>query len=161
MKKTISFHEQIMKETCDMAFDHIDSGSGPFAAIVVDTSGNIVGRGVNMVTLNNDPTQHAEIVAIRDACSKLNTYSLNDFSIYSSCEPCSMCLSAIYWARIGKVYYGNDSKDAKEIGFDDSYIYDELGSDIDERNVYMKQICKNYANLAFQKWDQKSDKKKY
>lgn len=161
MEENGSIHETIMKKTCDLANEHIDTGSGPFACIITDASGNIIGNGCNMVTLHNDPTSHAEIVAIRDACQNLNTFNLHGKILYTSCEPCPMCLSAIYWARIDKVYYGNDRADAKNIGFDDSYIYDEVSKKSNDRNIEMTQLCQTYANRVFRKWDKKTDKIEY
>ena len=153
--------ESIMKYTCDLAINGIDMGSGPFASVIVDENGSIVGEGNNMVTMQNDPTQHAEMVALRNACQKLNTFSLRGYTLFTSCEPCPMCLSAIYWARISNVYYGNNRDDAKEIGFDDSNIYDEISLDIDKRSIKMTQLCRDSAILSFQKWAEKSDKTPY
>ena len=102
------------------------STAGPFGAVIVDKNGKIIGEGHNEVTINNDPTAHAEMVAIRRACSKINNFNLEGCIIYTSCEPCPMCLSACYWARLDKIYYSNTRKDAANIGFDDEYIYDEI-----------------------------------
>ena len=121
----------------------------------------IVGRGNNKVTSTNDPTAHAEIIAIRDACKNLDSYQLDDCEIYSSCEPCPMCLGAIYWARPKVIYYGNSRKDAAKIGFDDSMIYDEISSDITNRKIPVINICRKKANQTFAEWQQKEDKKIY
>ena len=133
---------------------------GPFGAVVV--KGNrIVGRGSNKVTSTNDPTAHAEIVAIRDACKRLNTFQLEDCDLYTSCEPCPMCLSAIYWARIRSVYYGNTRKDAARIAFDDDFIYREVALPIRRRKLGMKQILRDEALAAFIEWEKKADKVRY
>jgi len=152
------YHEKIMKTTCEFAYNGIDSGFGPFACIITDASKNVVGIGNNMVTIEKDPTLHAEIVAIRNACKNLNIFSLKGHTIYTSCEPCPMCLSAIYWSHIDKIYYGNTREDAKNIGFDDSFIYDEVKLDIEERKIPMIQMCRDYANESFQKWATKKKK---
>lgn len=154
-------NEEIMKSTGELAYFGIDSGFGPFAAIIVDSSNQIVGMGNNMVTLEKDPTLHAEMVAIRNACNNLNTYSLEGYTLYTSCEPCPMCLSAAYWAHIDKIYYGNSRDDAKDIGFDDRFIYDEVKKSVDERKIPMVQICREVANESFQKWSNKMDKIHY
>ena len=154
-------NEELMKSTCEMAYYGIDSGFGPFAAIIVDSSNQIVGMGNNMVTLEKDPTLHAEIVAIRNACNNLNTYSLKGYTLYTSCEPCPMCLSAAYWGHIDKIYYGNSRDDAKDIGFDDRFIYDEVKKDVDERKIPMIQISRDVANESFKKWSNKMDKIHY
>lgn len=154
-------NENIMKKACDLASHSVSIGGGPFGAVITDKDLNIVGQGHNMVTINNDPTQHAEIVAIRDACKNLNTYILEDYQLYTSCEPCPMCLSAIYWSRIKVVYYGNNRKDAKNIGFDDDFIYDEIPKNIEDRSIKM-HVCNNvYAKDSFNKWSEKQDKKEY
>ncbi|EEF60379.1 nucleoside deaminase [Pedosphaera parvula] len=133
---------------------------GPFGAVVVK-NGKIVGRGCNQVTSTNDPTAHAEVVAIRDACKRLKTFQLDDCELYTSCEPCPMCLSAIYWARLKKVYYGNTRKDAAEIEFDDDFIYTEVALPITERSIPMKQLLRKEALLAFKEWQSKADKIRY
>ena len=121
----------------------------------------IISEGFNKVTTTNDPTAHGEIVAIRDACKKLNNFNLNGSELYSSCEPCPMCLSAIYWARIDKVYYANTRKDAQKIDFDDSLIYSEFQKNINKRKIPMIQMMRNEALKAFELWDKKTDKVKY
>ncbi len=133
---------------------------GPFGAVVV-RRGKIVGRGWNQVTSANDPTAHAEVTAIRDACQRLKTFHLDDCELYTSCEPCPMCLAAIYWARIGKVYYGNTRQDAAEVEFDDDLIYREVAAPIGERKIPMKQLLRSEALTAFGEWKTKSDKVRY
>ena len=133
---------------------------GPFGAVVV-RKGRIVGRGCNQVTSVNDPTAHAEIVAIRDACRRLKTFQLDQCDLYTSCEPCPMCLSAIYWARIRQVFYGNTRKDAAKIAFDDDFIYREVALPIGRRRLVMKQLLHEEALKAFAEWDQKEDKIRY
>jgi tRNA(Arg) A34 adenosine deaminase TadA len=133
---------------------------GPFGAVVVK-NGRIVGRGSNQVTSINDPTAHAEIVAIRDACKRLKTFQLDDCELYTSCEPCPMCLSAIYWSRLRGVFYGNTRKDAAKIAFDDDFIYREVGLPIRKRALVMKQLLRDEAIDAFKEWEQKTDKIPY
>jgi tRNA(Arg) A34 adenosine deaminase TadA len=133
---------------------------GPFGAIVV--KGNkVVGRGFNRVTSSNDPTAHAEIVAIRDACRRLKTFELSGCDLYTSCEPCPMCLSAMYWARLERVFYGNTRKDAARIAFDDDFIYREVALPIRRRSLPMKQLLREEAIAAFQEWEAKPDKISY
>jgi guanine deaminase len=136
------------------------NAGGPFGAVVVRDD-QIVGRGWNQVTSTNDPTAHAEVVAIRDACRKLKTFRLEDCDLYTSCEPCPMCLSAIYWARLRKVYYGNTRKDAAKIAFDDEMIYREVALPIAKRQLPMKQLLRGEALRVFQAWDRKEDKARY
>ena len=133
---------------------------GPFGAVVV-RGGRIVGRGWNHVTSTNDPTAHAEITAIRDACQKLKTFQLEDCDLYTSCEPCPMCLSAIYWARLKSVYYGNTRKDAAKIEFDDDFIYREVALPIARRAIPMKQLLRAEALRAFAEWRAKEDRIHY
>lgn len=133
---------------------------GPFGCVVV-RGDEIIGRGWNKVTATNDPTAHAEIVAIRDACNKLGTFQLDDCEIYTSCEPCPMCMGAIYWARPRKVYYGNSRQDAADIGFDDSFIYEQLKSPVTERAISMTCLGKEEALKVFNEWNGKTDKTCY
>lgn len=133
---------------------------GPFGAIVVK-NGVIVGQGNNQVTSSNDPTAHAEIVAIRDACKNLGTFQLEGCEIYTSCEPCPMCLGAIYWSRPNKIYYANTRADATAIGFDDSFIYDEFKIDFDYRKIPMIQLNREEALKIFEQWCLKKDKIEY
>ena len=130
---------------------------GPFGAVVV--KGNrIVGRGCNQVTSTNDPTAHAEMVAIREACRRLKTFELDGCDLYTSCEPCPMCLSAIYWARVRRVFYGNTRKDAAKIAFDDDFIYEQVALPIRRRKLPMRELLREEALLAFQEWEMKTDK---
>jgi len=124
---------------------------GPFGCVVVKGD-EIIGRGCNSVTSTNDPTAHAEVVAIRDACRNLDTINLGDCEIYTSCEPCPMCLGAIYWSRAGKVYYANTREDAKEAGFDDAFIYDEISLPIEKRHIAMTCITVDNAKDMFTEW---------
>lgn len=133
---------------------------GPFGAVVV-RRGQIVGRGWNQVTSANDPTAHAEIIAIRDACRRLKTFQLDDCELYASCEPCPMCLAAIYWARFRKVYYANTRRDAARIGFDDDFIYREVARPIVRRGIAMKQLLRGEALKVFAEWNGKPDKIRY
>jgi tRNA(Arg) A34 adenosine deaminase TadA len=121
-------------------------------------NGKVVGRGSNQVTSANDPTAHAEIVAIRAACQRLKTFQLDDCDLYTSCEPCPMCLSAIYWARLGNVFYGNTRQDAARIDFDDDFIYREVALPIGKRTLKMKQFLHEEAIAAFAEWQQKPDR---
>ena len=133
---------------------------GPFGAVVVRQD-KIIGRGWNRVTSTNDPTAHAEVVAIRDACQQLKTFQLDDCELYTSCEPCPMCLSAVYWARLKRVYYGNTRKDAARIAFDDDFIYREVALPISSRKIPMKQLLRKEALAAFVEWKHKADKIPY
>ena len=151
---------EFMKRAIELSIESVNRGGGPFGSIIVKDN-NIVAEGSNKVTLTNDPTAHGEIVAIREACKKLNNFSLNDCELYSTCEPCPMCLSAIYWARIDKIYYANTRKDAQKIDFDDSLIYSELQKNINKRKIPMIQMMRNEALEAFELWDKKTDKVEY
>ncbi len=133
---------------------------GPFGAVIV-RKGKVVGRGWNQVTSTNDPTAHAEVAAIRDACKRLKTFQLNDCELYTSCEPCPMCLSAIYWARLKKIYYANTRRDAARIAFDDDFIYKEVGKPIGRRSLSMKQLLRPEALKVFKEWQAKPDRVKY
>ncbi len=133
---------------------------GPFGAVVV-RRGKIVGRGWNQVTSTNDPTAHAEVTAIRDACRRLKTFQLSDCELYTSCEPCPMCLAAIYWARCRRVYFGNTRQDAARIDFADDFIYREIARPIARRTIPMKQLLRHEAQAAFAEWTDKSDKIRY
>jgi len=157
MKKTSN---DFMREAIALSVKNIDNGGGPFGAVIVK-NGEIIAHGVNRVTSNNDPTAHAEVMAIREAASKLGTFDLAGCEIYSSCEPCPMCLGAIYWAHLDKLYYGNTKSDAKEIDFDDSFIYDELELPKEKRKIPTIQILREEAIEAFDKWKNKEDKIEY
>lgn len=158
--KNEGYKKKIMDEVVKLSIDSVENGGGPFSAAIVK-DGKIVATGVNRVTANHDPTAHAEVMAIRNACEKLNTYDLSDCEIYSSCEPCPMCLGAIYWARIPELFYCNTQQDAKEINFDDSFIYDELAKSPEERSLDMVRVDNTEAIKAFQLWDKKEDKTPY
>ena len=149
-----------MKKAIELSIGSINKEGGPFGSIIVKDN-NIIAEGSNKVTSSNDPTAHGEIVAIREACKKLNTFNLAGCELYSTCEPCPMCLSAIYWARIEKIYYANTRDDAKKIDFDDSLIYSEFNKKINERKIPMFQLMRKEALKAFELWDQKTDKVKY
>lgn len=136
------------------------NNGGPFGAVIV-RNGEIVAECGNSVTTTNDPTAHAEVNAIRAACKKLNTFDLSDCEIYASCEPCPMCLSAIYWARIPKLYYAANKHDAKDAGFDDSFIYDELDKNESERSIYIKRINLPTSEQPFMIWKGMSNKVEY
>jgi guanine deaminase len=152
---------QFMREAIRLSIEMMRCGKGgPFGAVVVKGN-NIVGRGCNQVTSSNDPTAHAEIVAIRDACKRLRTFELDDCELYTSCEPCPMCLSAMYWARLGSVFYGNTRKDAANIAFDDDFIYREVALPIRKRKLVMKQLLRKEALAAFVEWGKKTDKIPY
>ena len=137
------------------------TGTNPSVGCVIVKNNKIVAEGSNKVTMNNDPTAHGEIVAIRDACQKLNTFDLSGCDLYSSCEPCPMCLSAIYWSRIENVFYANTRIDAKAIDFDDSFIYSEINKDLENRKIKMHQMHRDEALEAFKIWEKKEDKIKY
>lgn len=133
---------------------------GPFGAVLV-RNGIIISKGWNQVTSTNDPTAHAEIVAIREACRRLKMFHLGDCELYTSCEPCPMCLSAIYWSHVNKVYYANTRKDAAGIDFDDDFIYAEVARPIAKRKLAMKQLMHKEALQVFEEWKHKADKVKY
>lgn len=133
---------------------------GPFGCVIVK-DGKIVGRGNNKVTSHNDPTAHAEIMAIRDACKNLNTFQLEGCEIYTSCEPCPMCFGAIYWARPDKVFYGCSQQDAADINFDDEFIYKEIELPYEKRSIPFEQLARDMALKPFQKWSKKEDKTEY
>ena len=136
------------------------SRGGPFGCVVV-RRGEIVGRGSNAVTSTNDPTAHAEVTAIRDACSRLGTFQLADCELYTSCEPCPMCLAAVYWARIPTVYFGNNRHDAAAIGFDDAFIYEQVALAPAERAVAMRPLLREEALASFRLWTEKTDRTRY
>ena len=153
--------EKFMEAAIALAEKGIEHDEGgPFGCVIVKDD-KIIGRGNNKVTSTNDPTAHAEIIAIREACKYLDSFQLENCEIYTSCEPCPMCLGAIYWARPKVIYYGNTRKDAAKIGFDDSMIYDEIGSDLSSRKIPVINICREKANRSFIEWQQKKDKKIY
>ncbi|MEW5798193.1 MAG: nucleoside deaminase [Bacteroidota bacterium] len=137
-----------------------DGKGGPFACVIVK-EGKIVARGTNLVTSTNDPTAHAEVVAIREACKVLGTFQLNGCEVYTTCEPCPMCLGAIYWARPDRIYFANSREDAAKIGFDDLFLYEELPRKISERKIPTQQLMREEALAAFREWEQKQDKTHY
>ena len=153
-------NNEFMKRAIELSIESVNKGGGPFGCVITRNK-KIVSEGSNKVTSTNDPTAHGEIVAIREACKKINNFSLKGYELYSTCEPCPMCLSAIYWARIDKIYYANTRKDAQKIGFDDSLIYSEFQKNIDKRKIPMIQMLRNEALKAFELWDKKIDKVKY
>ena len=153
--------EKFMHEAIKLSLKGVSSNQGgPFGCVIV-RGDEIVGRGHNQVTSSNDPTAHAEVVAIRDACQNLNTFQLDDCEVYTSCEPCPMCMGAIYWARPNKVYFANTRTDAAEIGFDDSMIYDELTCDHSNRKIPILPLGREEAIKVFNQWKEKADKIEY
>jgi guanine deaminase len=153
--------ESFMREAIALAERGMRGGSGgPFGCVVV-RDGEIVGRGWNRVTSTNDPTAHAEVVAIREACQALDTFELKDCELFTSCEPCPMCLAAIYWARIPRIYYANTRADAAAIGFDDNFLYEEIARRIEERRVVMTPLLAEEAARSFAEWMRKEDKIPY
>ena len=144
----------------EISIESAKTVGGPFGSIIVKDN-QIISEGSNQVTSTNDPTAHGEIVAIREACKKLNTFNLAGCDLYSSCEPCPMCLSAIYWSHVDNIYYGNTRLDAKNIDFDDSFIYSEIKKDIYNRKIKMHQMHRDEALEAFKIWENKEDKIKY
>jgi tRNA(Arg) A34 adenosine deaminase TadA len=150
-----------MSRAIQLSIDNVVSGQGgPFGAVIV-RNGSIIAEGMNRVTRDKDPTAHAEVVAIRQACTKLRVFELADCEIYSSCEPCPMCLGAIYWARLARVYFGNLASDASRIGFDDSFIYRELAQVLRKRSIPMIPMMREQALAAFDVWEQKPNKIQY
>ena len=149
-----------MARAIELSIESVNTGGGPFGSVIVKDE-KIIAEGFNKVTSTNDPTAHGEIVAIRKACKNLNNFNLSGCELYSTCEPCPMCLSAIYWAHIDKVYYANTRDDAKKIDFDDSLIYSELLKNVKIRKIPMAQMMREEALKAFELWDKKTDKVKY
>lgn len=152
--------EKFMQKAIDLSIESVKNGGGPFGAVIVK-DGEIIAASSNSVTTDNDPTAHAEVNTIRLATKKLGTFDLSGCEIYSSCEPCPMCLGAIYWAHLDKLYFANNKTDAKEIGFDDSFIYDEIATPYEKRKVHTIQMMRNEALVAFKNWDNKEDKTEY
>jgi guanine deaminase len=153
--------EDFMREAIRLSIENVESGNGgPFACVVVK-DGKILATGTNCVTSRNDPTAHAEVVAIREACAALGTFQLEGCEIYTTCEPCPMCLGAIYWARPDKVFFANGRNDAARIGFDDLFIYEELPRAIHERKIPTTQLMRDEAMAAFRAWEGKQDKRAY
>ncbi|MFV0598694.1 MAG: nucleoside deaminase [Bacteroidales bacterium] len=153
--------KEFMQLAIDTALDNIKSNNGgPFGSVIVK-DGVLIAKSPNTVTSSNDPTAHAEINAIRLACKELKTFDLSGCEIYSSCEPCPMCLSAIYWARISKVYYAADRFDAQKAGFDDSFIYNEISLSEKERSIYMENAMHKEGQMPFELWQETENKTKY
>jgi guanine deaminase len=153
--------EEFMQEAIRLSIEKMEAGfGGPFGAVVV-CNGQIIARGYNNVLSSNDPTAHAEVDAIRKACQALGTYQLDNCELYTSCEPCPMCLGAIYWARPKKVYFGNTKTDAANIGFDDQFIYNEIDKPLSVRTIPMEQLLPEQAKEAFDRWAAKVEKKLY
>ncbi|MBA4850232.1 nucleoside deaminase [Emticicia sp. BO119] len=150
--------KEFMRKAIELSFigSQEGIGQGPFGAVIVK-DGEIVGQGHNNVVAYNDPTAHAEVVAIRDACKKLGVYELQGCEIYTSCEPCPMCLSAIYWAKLGKIYYGNTRNDAAAIGFDDAFLYHEIPLPLSERKITIEPLARDEAQAAFVLWAKKEN----
>ena len=151
---------KFMLRAIELSISSANGTGGPFGCVIVKDD-KIIAEGSNKVTFSNDPTAHAEIVAIREACKKLNTFNLSGCDLYASCEPCPMCLSAIYWAHVDNIYYANTRNDAKKINFDDSLIYSEISKKIEDRKIPIKQMLRDEALKAFEIWDKKTDKIEY
>jgi len=154
-------HKHYLQQAIDLACQNVSNQQGgPYGAVIVQ-NGQIISASGNCVTVNKDPTAHAEIVAIRQACTALNTFQLNDCTLYTSCEPCPMCLGAIYWARLEKVFFACNRQDAAKAGFDDSFIYDELSLDIEQRHIPMRQLVLINAEKPFLDWNRQNNKVLY
>ena len=149
-----------MERAIELSIQSVKSGGGPFGSVIVKNN-KIISEGMNRVTKSNDPTAHGEIVAIRNACKNLGDFSLKGCELYTSCEPCPLCLSAIYWSRVDKVYYANTRIDAQKIDFDDSFIYSEIMKKIEQRKIPMKQQLRDKALEAFRLWQRTENKVKY
>lgn len=161
MKKEITEQDRAwMQQAIDLSIENVAQGGGPFGAVIV-RDGALVAEGVNRVTANNDPTAHAEVSAIREACRREGSFKLEGCTIYTSCEPCPMCLSAIYWAGISRIYYGNTKQDAEHIHFGDKFIYDEIARPYAERTIPIEPLMRDEAQEAFRRWEEKDDKIEY
>ena len=152
--------EELMRKAIELSLRNVAEGGGPFGAVIA-RNGEIVATGVNRVTSNCDPTAHAEVSAIRAAAKVLGTFDLSGCEIYTSCEPCPMCLGAIYWAHLDRMYYGNNQHDAAKIGFDDAFIYRELELPIADRRLKAEEFLPEEAIRAFRAWEEKADKVEY
>nr|WP_315440713.1 nucleoside deaminase [uncultured Prevotella sp.] len=152
--------EELMQRAIELSINSVRNGGGPFGAVIA-REGEIIAEGSNGVTIYNDPTAHAEVTAIRKACEKLGTFDLTGCEIYTSCEPCPMCLGAIYWAHLDKIYYANDRKDAAEIGFDDDFIYQEIEVKPQYRKKPSEILMREEGLEAFRIWNKKTDKIEY
>ena len=153
-------NEKFMRLAIEKSLESVDNGGGPFGAVIVRDD-EVVAAASNSVTTDNDPTAHAEVNAIRMACKKLGTFDLSGCEIYASCEPCPMCLAAIYWARIDKLYYANTKADADKIGFSDNFIYEEFAKPESQRSIKITAMMRDEAIAAFKKWENKEDKTEY
>ena len=153
-------NEDFMKRAIALSVNNVRNGGGPFGAVIT-RHGEVVATGVNRVTANNDPTAHAEVTAIRNAARELGTFNLSDCEIYTSCEPCPMCLGAIYWAHLDRIFYGNDRKDAAAIGFDDDFIYQEMPLKPEQRHKTMQRLMGMEALKAFRMWEENTEKTEY
>ncbi len=152
---------EFMQEAIMLSIENVENATGgPFAAVIVK-DGKIIAKGVNQVTATNDPTAHAEVVAIREACKVLDSFQLDGCEIYTTCEPCPMCLGAIYWARPDKLYYANTKEDAAEINFDDKFIYEEIAKPMHERKLFTRQLLREEALQAFKSWRESTEKIEY
>lgn len=153
-------NHELMQRAIDLSKNSVKSGGGPFGAVIA-RNGEIIAEGSNCVTIDNDPTAHAEVSTIRKACKKLGTFDLSGCEIFTSCEPCPMCLGAIYWAKLDKIYYANNRKDAADIGFADDFIYEELPLKPSERQKPSEILMREEALEAFRMWKEKEDKTEY
>ena len=162
MDKTLFTQQdcEFMQKAIDLSVENVANGGGPFGAVIV-RNGEIIATGTNRVTANNDPTAHAEVNAIRSACTKEQNFKLNGCTCYTSCEPCPMCLSALYWAGVNRIVYGNTKEDAKAINFDDSFIYDEIARPYAERSIPCQNLMREEALAGFRAWSEKEDKIEY
>jgi len=151
---------KFMLRAIELSISSANGTGGPFGCVIVKDD-KIIAEGSNKVTFSNDPTAHAEIVAIRVACKKLNTFNLSGCDLYASCEPCPMCLSAIYWSHVDNIFYANTREDAKKINFDDSLIYSEISKKNEDRKIPIKQMLRDEALKAFEIWNKKTDKIEY
>lgn len=153
--------EELMRRAIAVSENSVRNGGGPFGAVITSKEGEIIAEASNSVTIDHDPTAHAEVNCIRKATAKLGTFDLAGYDIYTSCEPCPMCLGAIYWAHLDKIYYANDRKDAAAIGFDDDFIYQELELKNEDRHKKMELLLPEEAKKAFEMWAQSTDKTEY
>lgn len=153
-------NKEFMLRAIELSAESVENGGGPFAAVIVK-DGQIVAESSNSVTLDNDPTAHAEVNVIRKACKALGTFELKGCEIYTSCEPCPMCFGAIYWSRIDRIYFANTKEDAGDIGFSDAFIYEEIDLPIEKRSVKTEQFMRKEALEVFRMWDAKEDKIEY
>lgn len=153
--------EELMRRAIAVSENSVRNGGGPFGAVIASKDGEIIAEASNSVTIDHDPTAHAEVNCIRKATAKLGTFDLAGYDIYTSCEPCPMCLGAIYWAHLDKIYYANDRKDAAAIGFDDNFIYQELELKNEDRHKKMELLLPEEAKKAFEMWAESTDKTEY